>query len=112
MAMTTNEDGSVSIVTGGTLPYRLLFRPYCTMDKRPEYLYMTFFTRRDESPPRPDSPRLLCWACDQPGILQCATCKTGRYCSVACQAADASLHKEYCRVDAFDYPIRLQMDHY
>ena len=34
--------------------------------------------------------------CDQPGTNQCSACKTTVYCSVICQTADWSHHKEEC----------------
>ena len=35
--------------------------------------------------------------CDQPGTNQCSACKTTVYCSVICQTADWTHHKEECQ---------------
>ena len=34
--------------------------------------------------------------CDQPGTNACSACKTTLYCSVICQTADWTHHKEEC----------------
>jgi hypothetical protein len=50
----------------------------------------------------------LCVSCEKPGVLQCLRCQAARYCSEACQMADATIHGHICGQLAGEYSDRMR----